>query len=72
MEKNERLAEEQLIAKLDEWFETVADYGEAEDEQAYTQLKELIQQKQTMTESELHEWRMKESERFEKAGVVDE
>jgi len=36
------LTQERLTAKLDEWFATVADYGEAEDKQAYNQIKEML------------------------------
>lgn len=33
---------DELIAKLDEWFETVYAYGNAEDKQAYQQIKKCI------------------------------
>jgi len=39
---DEKLTEKRLLEKLDEWFETVSDYGEIEDEQAYTQIKEIV------------------------------
>ena len=38
-----KLTEEKLQAKLDEWFGTVADYGEVEDDQAYQQIKRMIE-----------------------------
>lgn len=34
---------EELLEKLDKWFETVADYGEEEDKEAYQQIKALIE-----------------------------
>lgn len=39
----DKLTQEKLITKLDEWFESVADYGEEEDEQAYKQIKKMIE-----------------------------
>jgi len=33
--KSSKMGKDKLIAKLDEWFETVSDYGEEEDGQAY-------------------------------------
>jgi len=41
--KSSKMGKDKLIAKLDEWFETVSDYGEEEDGQAYLQIKQLIE-----------------------------
>ena len=47
------MKEEELLAKLDEWFETVADYGEDEDKQAYEEFKQLLQQRRVVTRGDV-------------------
>ena len=50
------LPSKKLLEKLDEWFETVADYGYREDSEAYQQIKMLIEEKSSMTREFVEKW----------------
>ena len=50
------LSKEKLLEKLDEWFETVANYGYREDSEAYEQIKKLIEGKPKVTKTFVKKW----------------
>lgn len=51
-----KLSKEKLLEKLDEWFETVADYGYREDSEAHQQIRKLIEDKPKVTKKFIEKW----------------
>ena len=54
-----KLNRDELLAKMEDWFEGLLEYGNNDDRQAYQQIKEMIQKSEVIDEDCIEEKKAK-------------